>query len=80
MVENPEIIIYPSRVTERTFDILLVNLLKEHNLCNGYYYDDDDDKSQQLYLLNYVIKGGRYIVPSELCLLEGTNKLNLVRL
>lgn len=77
MEENPEITIHPSRVTERTFDILLVNLLKEHNLCNGYYYDDDET-SEEIYLLNYIIKGAKLIVPSELCLLHGTHNLNLI--
>jgi len=72
--ENPETIINPSRVTERTFDILLVNLLKQYNLCNGYYYDDDNAEDE-LCLLNYIIKGGTYIVPSELCLLHGTHDL-----
>lgn len=73
--ENKEITIKPSRVTERFYDTLLVCLLKEYTFCNGYYYDEDDGNLETVYNLNSIIKGGNYIVPSELCLFDGTTQL-----
>jgi hypothetical protein len=71
----------PSRVTIRIFDTLLINLLKEHNLCEGYIYDDDiyyDDIEGEIDLFNYFVVNNKKIVPAEICLLDGTSKLRLV--